>query len=385
MAPRTAAVIAALYLLTVPLEGPDLPVYLYPWVEHIRSSGVVGVFAQPFGNYTPASLYLLAAFAALPISALLAIKAVALVSVAVLTLSTIRLARTIGCDDKAALFVLALPTVILNAALGQVDGLWVACCLMALAAAIDRRALAMATWAALAFALKAQAAFLAPLVLAIVIRERRWAMLAVPPVVYLITVAPAWAAGWPLGDLLTVYLRQGTAWFIGNAPNLWALPAALESAALFPVGYALGALAAAAIVFVYSRRDLDAEGLMIAALLGALLIPFLLPKMHERYFFLADVLSLLLAYRWHRLLWLCVLIQLGSVGSLIAYLWPAPWLNVAASVPMAAAVILTLRLAANNAAGASASNELVKGPCGPDDQRPKDDRASDNYAEPNGK
>ena len=142
---------------------------------------------------------------------------------------------------------------------------------------------------------------------------------------------------------------------------------------------------------------------MIAALLGALLIPFLLPKMHERYFFLADVLSLLLAYRWRRLLWLCVLIQLGSVGSLVAYLWPAPWLNVAASVPMAAAVILTLRLAANNAAGASArylvqngiastkagsaspSGELVKRPGGPDDQGPKDDRASDNYAEPNGK
>lgn len=348
MVPRIAAAsIAALYILTIPLEGPDLPVYLYPWVEHIRDAGPVSAFAEPFGNYNPPSLYLLAAFAALPIPALLAIKLVAFVCVAALAWSVSILARALGCDDaaSAALFVLALPTVILNAALGQVDGLWTACCLMALAAGIERRTLAMATWAALAFAFKAQAAFLAPLMLAIVIRERKWLALALPPIVYLATITPAWAAGWPLSDLLTIYFRQGSAWFIGNAPNLWAIPAALEHSAAFPLGYALAAAAAVAVTAIWSRQKLDNEALMIAALLSAILLPFLLPKMHERYFFLADLLALVMAYRWRERVWLCALVQVSSLLSLVAYLWPAPWLNAAASVTMFAALLVTLRMA----------------------------------------
>ena len=348
MVPRISA-IAALYLLTIALEGPDLPVYLYPWVEHIRGVGPASAFAEPFGNYSPPSLYLLAAFAALPIPALVAIKSVAFVSVVGLALSVSRLARALGCADaaSAALFALALPTVILNAALGQVDGLWTACCLMALAAGIERRTLAMATWAALAFAFKAQAAFLAPLMLAIVTRERKWLALAVPPIVYLATIAPAWAAGWPLSDLLMIYLRQGSAWFIGNAPNVWAIPAALGHSAAFPLGYALAATAAVAMTAAFSRRELDSEAVMIAALLGAILLPFLLPKMHERYFFLADVLSLVMAYRWRERIWLCACVQVSSLLSLVAYLWPAPWLNAGAFVPMAVALLMTLRLAAD--------------------------------------
>jgi Gpi18-like mannosyltransferase len=342
---RIAACVAALYLLTIPLEGPDLPVYLYPWIEHIRQVG----FAEPFGNYSPAGLYLLAAFAPLPISALLAIKLVALVSIVALAWSVSRLARALGCTDTAtaALFALALPTVILNAALGQVDGLWSACCLMAVAMAIERRTFAMVAWAAVAFTFKAQAAFLAPLILAIVIPERKWLALALPPIVYLASIAPAWAAGWPLSDLMTIYVRQGSAWFIGNAPNLWAIPAALGHSAAFPLGYALAATAAVAVTATCSRRELDSEAVMIAALLSAILLPFLLPKMHERYFFLADVLALVMAYRWPDRIWLCAFVQVGSLLSLVAYLWPAPWLNAAASVPMAAALLMTLRLAAD--------------------------------------
>jgi hypothetical protein len=172
----------------------------------------------------------------------------------------------------------------------------------------------------------------------------------VAPAVYLVSIAPAWAAGWPLSDLLAVYLRQGSAWFIGNAPNLWAIPAALEHSAAFPVGYALAATAAVAMSATYARRELDGEAVIIAALLGAILLPFLLPKMHERYFFLADVLALVMAYRWRARILLCALVQLGSLPSLVAYLWPAPWLNAAASLPMAAALLMTLRLAADNLA-----------------------------------
>ena len=112
-----------------------------------------------------------------------------------------------------------------------------------------------------------------------------------------------------------------------------------------PTRLCAAAAAAVAVTATWSRRELDSEAVMIAALLGAILLPFLLPKMHERYFFLADVLALVMAYRWRERIWLCACVQVGSLLSLVAYLWPAPWLNAAASVPMAAALLMTLRMA----------------------------------------
>lgn len=66
--------------------------------------------------------------------------------------------------------------------------------------------------------------------------------------------------------------------------------------------------------------------------------------MHERFFFLADLLSLASAYlRRDRLsIALVVLVQLGSILSITAYLAGLPWLNAAGSMFMAAALGFTI-------------------------------------------
>ena len=57
------------------------------------------------------------------------------------------------------------------------------------------------------------------------------------------------------------------------------------------------------------------------ALLSAIVLPFLLPRMHERYFFLADVLALALALslRTRMAIIAAVSIQLASLASLFCY------------------------------------------------------------------
>src|SRR5207302_9860160 len=106
---------------------------------------------------------------------------------------------------------------------------------------------------------------------------------------------------------------------------------------IFPFGYALGAAGAVAVV-ASSIRSRDP---VRVALLSALLIPFLLPKMLQRFFFLADILSLVIAYvRRDRIsITVAVLVQAGSFLSIIAYLRGWAWLNAAASLPMGAALI----------------------------------------------
>ena len=323
-------VAAAVYASLWPIEAPDLPRYLYPWLDHIRAAGPRRAFAEPFSNNTPAYLYLLALAAPLVgwISAMTAIKALSIGGTLWLAAAMRRLLLAARADEpgRTALFVPLVPSVALNAALlGQCDALWSAPCLLAVAAAVEGRAAWTLAWWGLAFAIKVQAIFLGPFVAAFVIGGRvpirRWA---IPAAIYALVMVPAWLEGWPALDLATIYLHQtGNFEFISmNAPNLWHLVQQVPGSARLNLTPAAIALAGAAgIAFIFFLRRAGRERLLEAALLSALIVPGLLPRLHDRYFFLADMLAFALAAQRRdtggRSFFLAV--QMGSLGALAGY------------------------------------------------------------------
>ena len=347
--------VGLLYTALGLFAGPDLRDFLFPWLAHIRETGPIAAFATPFSNYAPPYLYLLSAASLLGLSPLVTIKLLSCLATLWLAFAVRRLLIALGSErhDEAAAISLLLPTAFLNGPfLGQSDALWVAPCLLAVAAAVDKRSYAMAAWAGLAFAIKAQALFLAPFALAVVIRERKWAAVLIPPAVYLLAVVPAWLAGWPLADLLTIYVQQYNYphWF-STAPNLWALPAIfypMGTDLLLLIAKAAAVIGVAAFVWRFPHRSL-----LAAALFSAILVPWLLPKMHERYFLLADLLSFCLAYVDRRGIPIFLAVQAGSLLSLLAYGTAFDALNVAGSIAMTAALLLTGRIlfAAEGGAG----------------------------------
>lgn len=349
--------VAAIYVPASVFPAPDIRIFLIPWLRHIGAAGPVGAFATPFSNYTPPYLYLLSLFSLFHLPELATIKLLSIVSVCWLAWCVGRLADALDREPLPAIaMTLVLPTVVLNGpVLGQCDSFWAGCCVLAVAAAVRDKADKMAAWAGLGFAFKAQAAFLAPFCLTVVIRKRAWLALVIPPLIYLVAIVPAWLAGWPLIGLLTIYADQAAHHsLLSYAPNLWAIPSSLflfdlPSALVF-VAAALAAIAAAGYVAVVVRSDLRPSALE-AALLSSLLIPFLLPNMHERYFYLADVLALTAAYvrRDRTSLAIAILVQAGSLLSIVGYVWflfgplmAERVLNAAGSVPMTAAVLMSL-------------------------------------------
>jgi hypothetical protein len=56
------------------------------------------------------------------------------------------------------------------------------------------------------------------------------------------------------------------------------------------------------------------------AVVLAIGVPFLLPHMHERYFFLADVLTLCWAFADRKKIPVCVLVNISSLASYLVYL-----------------------------------------------------------------
>lgn len=209
----------------------------------------------------------------------------------------------------------------------------------------------MMTAFAAALAFKAQAVFLGPFILYTVLANRgawRAAPLVVP--VYAAFLLPAWLAGRPALELATIYLDQANTyrWLSMNAPNPWAFVQVLrlmETSTGLLVGIALAGAAGIALAALALRVRLVGEDLLLLALASATLMPFLMPKMLDRYFFLADILAYALAFltreRWA--VGAATAIQIGSLGAYAAHMagfLPGRFLGGAA---MAVAVVILVR------------------------------------------
>jgi Gpi18-like mannosyltransferase len=239
------------------------------------------------------------------------------------------LLKACGAEAKHALFVFILPTAIINAALlGQCDALWAGSCVFAAAAMIRGRTARSLVWCGIAFAFKAQAAFIAPFIIGGMIGRRAplWQWL-IPPLVFAASLVPAWLLGWPLSKLLMVYPGQAAAvYFPGKLANPWMAGTMFAKEAArgyFVVGYAAALAASAAIAALTSASVRNSRAMLTLAVLSATALPFLLPKMLERYFFLADVLSLALALsvRNRTATFVAIAVQLASLLSLLTYIY----------------------------------------------------------------
>ncbi len=334
----------------------DMGIFLEPWMAHIVHYGPIQAFAHPFSNYAPAYLYLLSVGSLFHdfLATIDIIKTLSVLGTLFLTFAVADLLKAAGADRRGALLVLILPSVAYNdALLGQCDALWSGCCILAVAAMVRGRTLKSMLWCGLAISFKAQAAFVAPVIIGAMIGRRaplwQWA---IPALVFLATIAPPWLLGWPGSQLLTVYLQQAQLdQLAGRLANPWMLFTLFgEDAAqsLFWLGYVATASAAAIIALLAARNPRDPKFLILMGALAGTVLPFLLPKMLERYYYLGDILTLALAVAAPgRLSGIAVrAVQLASILSHITYIyffdhpWPALVGAVSASIGLAALAML---------------------------------------------
>jgi Gpi18-like mannosyltransferase len=308
-------------------ETGDYHVYLKPWAEYIRSHGF-HAYGDDFSNYNVPYLYLLGLLAQLPdylpISLLTAIKLGSVLFDGVLAFFAYRIVALRYANWRvpllAAIVVFGLPTVMMNGALwGQCDSIYTAFGLAGLYYFLrDRPWLGCAAFG-IAYAFKQQALFLFPLLFVLLLaRKVPWRTCLAIPAALLALDIPAWLAGRPLGDLLNIYTAQQNAEgvMVLNAPSVWALVPAPEDTRMFiQAGIALTAVVFLVLAYVIlsARARLTDERLVLLATTSATVAPFLLPGMHDRYFYVADVLTVLAAFYLPRRLWyLPLLIQIAS-------------------------------------------------------------------------
>ena len=325
----------------------DYDVYLAAWLEKLAAGSFADGMRADVGEYNVLYQYILFLITRLPAPPLYAVKAVSFIGDAALAGAAAALAAKEGRPSLAAFgAMLLLPTAVLNGGMfAQCDSLYAACALWGLALSLRGRPASSAVCFALSLAFKLQAVFLLPIV-AVLWADRRLRLSDAG--VFLLTLAavmlPAVLGGKSPARIIGIYTAQ-TGLYTGlnyGAANLFGLMPT-QGLDVYAYGNFAMALALGACVLLVGagmRRAgrLNADDYAHLALLLVLAVVFLLPRMHERYFYLAGALSVALACRAPRMTPAAALIELASLSTYWALEIPLA----AASCMMLAAIVLAL-------------------------------------------
>ncbi len=329
---------AAFYLryLNFPYESADYRYFLLKWYNQIDAAGGLAGIGEVYGNYTPSYMYLMAIMTYLPVSPLVAIKLFSIIFDFLLAIFAGLLVRRLTGKTTAALVtytaVLFLPNVFINSALwGQCDGLFTAFLVMSLYFMLTDHSAASMICFGVAFSFKLQAIFFLPVIILALCKKKLapWSpLLAVG--VFLLSGLPAILAGMSPKDAYGVYFLQADYYeaLCMNAPNLYSAVQSLATYASYDafadslVVFAFGAVGCAMLpIYRVKHRPLSDEEWLLITLFFAAFIPFVLPHMHERYWYFSDLLALIwLLYR-PRQWYVSALLILPSLYSLSIYLF----------------------------------------------------------------
>lgn len=312
-------------------QSADYRYFLTMWLDHFRANGGLAALRDPIGNYNVPYLTFLALISGSSLSDLHLIKLFSIFFDVVLAWSVMQIVglfrRSAVWKLSAFFLVLFWPTVVLNGAYwGQCDSIYSAFAVLSIYLVLVGHPLLGVVSIGVAFSFKLQAVFIMPVFLLFWLtrRVKLWHAAAFP-VTCVVMVLPAVIAGRGLLDALLIPFRQTSSIGTGlnyNSPSIFALITDVKNPEL---AAKLGIAAAALVIvllagwFWLHRDDCSNRALVLAAVLLAVAIPFLLPHMHDRYFFPADVLTLALAVAWPRLALSAALCEYASLICYDAY------------------------------------------------------------------
>jgi Gpi18-like mannosyltransferase len=305
-------------------ESGDFTMHTSHWYAAVRDQGL-GATASGVSNYTPTYLYLLNIVSILfpNLAPVIAIKIPSCVFdflCAGLVFAITRLRYPSGrLPMLAFLAVLLAPTVVANSAIwGQADSIYTSMLLVCVYCLLTHRPVAAMLAFGIALSLKFQAMFLAPAIFALWLRRHVpfWTPLLVPGV-YTLLMIPAWLEGRPFSALLSVYFAQSQAsqQLTMNAPNPYSwIPHQFYSPVVIAGLLLMTAIGSLFAWLVWrSRVRLDEALTLRLCTLSLIMTPFFLPKMHDRFFFPADVFAIAYGFFFPRQYYVPIAVGFASL------------------------------------------------------------------------
>ena len=362
-----AVVLAKVSLLDY--VSDDYTIFLNDWISSYTQMGIrEGLGSYIGSDYTPPYLYLMLVISRFPeypwlyMVKLISMLFEVLMAYAMLRLTTLR-AKGEGVPLLLYHMTMILPTVMFNGAYwGQCDTIYTGFCLLALYLALSDKSCRSMLCFGVALSFKLQTVFFLPALLPLWLQKKvKLRHLPLIPAMYMVMMLPALWGGKSIHHVLTCYIQQAGQYnfLTVNAPCLYQLfpMEQIDGNVLYamfsPMAMALGfaALVACCLPVCLHRDRLNAESTLLFTVLTLASVAYVLPKMHERYTFGADVLSLALCAYAPRRIALPLLFGFASYicytaglpgDSIMALKWSALF-QLAAIVLTAAELARTLR------------------------------------------
>ncbi|MCH5186072.1 MAG: DUF2029 domain-containing protein [Oscillospiraceae bacterium] len=315
------------------METGDMKDFLSVWYNYLKANGGFRAVGDDIGDYTPLYYYFLAAITYTNIDYRAAIKILSCIFDFIMAFHVMKTVKISGASSRACLLSFAmtifLPTVILNSSgWGQCDSLYTCFLVICLYNILKGNDLTAMIMFGISFSLKLQAVFFAPFLCILMIKGkiRPTALLCIPAV-YVISILPAVCAGGDFIRLLTVYFRQAGEYdsVCLSISNAWALIKNLKDPIIGGAGiFFAGGIIVMMIYYYTSDKNfrITQNTAVAAALMSSFVMPFLLPYMHERYYYPAEIMTVIFVFYYHKRLWLPAAQQFCSCQCYFMFLYP---------------------------------------------------------------
>ena len=309
----------------------DWLMYWDPWISDIKEMGFSYLATDRY-DYTPTFIYILWVISKLPINPMTAYKGLHCILdfVAAAILGKM-IYKVTGSRRKGVLsygLFLIVPTIWANSALwAQCDIIFMTFLLLCFYYLFEDRPCRAMFFYGMAFVFKLQSLFIFPFLVILWVNKKvdlkhfLWI-----PALYFLSIVPAWIAGRPLMELINIYMAQG-------AQDVWSLSIKwpnnyqIIGNQFFLLEYAsagtwliLGILMVIMFAMAQKRYRITNEFIVQMALFFAILTPWFLPHMHERYGCVADILAIIYAMMNRKKFYFPLVQILVSFTSYMAYL-----------------------------------------------------------------
>lgn len=287
----------------LPFVSLDYYNFIEKWIASMSNMSVSNALTTEIGDYNLPYLYFLAILSRFAKGWMFTVKAFSCIFDVMLAYFVMKIASLKIQNTKihalVFVFTLAIPTVLLNSAYwGQCDAIYSAFCLASLYYAFTKKGTASMIMFSFAFAFKLQSVFILPIILVcFILGYIDWYKLVIVPVLYAVLMLPAVFCGRGFADSMFIYFRQASQTqykaMTLNATSIWTLLPNVSYDTFKWVGIMLAGLVAVVLLYLfYTYKDsIEVKDLVIGAYISAVALPFFLPSMHDRYFFIADILS----------------------------------------------------------------------------------------------
>lgn len=344
------------------VELADYSFFMKSWIEQLNEAGGLKGLGENIGEYNVPYMLFLAIVGQTPMNDLYEIKSLSLIFDFVMAFAAIRLISYLR-DTKlftaenllAYAALLIFPVFFLNtAAWAQCDSIYVSMLVLCTYNLLKEKHIASMVFFGIAFSLKLQAVFFLPVLIIYYFASKKMSALhfLIIPGVYLIGILPAVIAGRSFTDALLIYVKQTSIYELltMECPNIFVF--LLGDYHIYKnVGIVLTLLilGLGACIMIYQKRHSSKDIVLLSAW-SAMVCIYFLPSMHERYAYLACVLSIVWAFVYHKDWWIALGVNVVCMLSYISYLYKTEVIEIKylAIVNLILLVYMSIRLFKRN-------------------------------------